>query len=162
MKSILSPKVIVGESKRHGRGMIAKEDIIKGEVVFIKGGHVLTRKELFAKSVINSYLPIDDNYYLAARNEKEEDSIKLYINHSCEPNCGLRGDIVFIAIRDIKKDEELTIDYAMVDNEDYKIECTCDSSDCRKTITGFDWKIMRIQEKYGDYFAPYLKAKITK
>jgi hypothetical protein len=63
-------------------------------------------------------------------------------------------------MRDIAKDEELTIDYAFVDNEDYEFECTCETPNCRKEITGRDWKIKEIQERYFDYFAEYLKKKI--
>ena len=71
----------------------------------------------------------------------------------------LNGKGIF-AKEDIKKDEELTVDYAFIDNEDYKFKCTCGSKDCRETITGFDWKIKELQDKYYDYFAQYLKDKI--
>ena len=63
-------------------------------------------------------------------------------------------------MRDINKDEELTTDYAFIDNEDYKFECTCSSKNCRKIVTGYDWKIKELQDKYYDYFAQYLKEKI--
>ena len=62
--------------------------------------------------------------------------------------------------RDINKDEELTTDYAFIDNEDYQFECTCGSKNCRKVVTGYDWKIKELQDKYYDYFAQYLKEKI--
>jgi len=144
----------------HGMGMFAKEHIYKDEVVFIKGGHILTRDQLFSSGVINSYLPLDDNHFVGATTKEEEESIKLYNNHSCEPNCGVRGEISFVAMFDISQDTELTIDYAMVDNEDYTIECTCGSTSCRKIITGFDWKKKGLQEKYAGYFARYLEDKI--
>ena len=83
--------------------------------------------------------------------------IKLYNNHSCNPNCGLRGEITFVAMKDINKDEE-----SFIDNEDYRFNCTCGSENCRKVITGFDWKIKELQDKYYDYFAQYLKEKIDK
>jgi hypothetical protein len=50
-------------------------------------------------------------------------------------------------MRDIKKDEE------------YSFKCTCGSSNCRGVVTGFDWKIKELQDKYYDYFAAYLKEK---
>lgn len=160
--SVMSVKVEVRESGVNGVGMFAKEDIKKGEIVFIKGGHILTREEIFTSSVINSYLPISDEYYLGARNKEEEPYIKLYNNHSCEPNCGARGEITFVAMRNISKGEELTIDYCMVDNEEYVIECHCGSPNCRRTITGYDWKRKDLQDKYRGYFARYLQDKIDK
>ena len=160
LKSVLSNKVEIRTNSLNGKGILAKENIKKGEIVFIKGGHILTRDEIFSSGVINSYFPISDEYFLGATNKDEEDQIKLYQNHSCNPNVGLHGEITFIAMRDIEKDEELTVDYAFIDNEDYSFECTCGSNNCRKTITGFDWKIKELQDKYYEYFAQYLKDKI--
>ena len=157
--SVMSSKVEVRNSPIHGKGMFAKTNIEKGEVVFIKGGYILSKDELYSSGAINSYLPLDDNYFLAARNKEEELHIKLYNNHSCNPNCGLRGEITFIALRDVNQGEELTCDYAFVDNEDYEFECNCGAVDCRHIVTGRDWKIRELQEKYKNYFAAYLKEK---
>lgn len=160
-KSYVSPKIEIRESEIHGIGMFAKAQIRRGEVVFIKGGHIVTRGELFSSAQINSYLPIDDDYFVGAINKDEEDDVKLFVNHSCEPSCGLRGEITFVAMRDIEEGEELTCDYAMIDNEDYEFECNCGSACCRKRITGFDWKLEELQAKYQDYFARYLMDKIS-
>lgn len=160
MKSIISSKVEVRKSEIDKMGMYAKEDIFKGEIVYIKGGHILTRDELFSSSAINSYLPISDDYFIGAISAEEEPYVKLYNNHSCEPNCGMNGEITFVAIKDIKAGEELTIDYAFIDNEDYSFECHCGSPKCRHIITGFDWKIKALQKRYYPYFAQYLKDKI--
>ena len=127
IKSVLSPKVEIRVNSLNGKGIFAKESIKAGEIVFIKGGHILTRDKIYSSGVINSYFPISDEYFLAAQN----------------------------------KDEELTVDYAFIDNEDYSFKCTCGSTNCRGTITGFDWKIKELQEKYYDYFAQYLKDKIN-
>jgi len=162
IKSRISPKIEIRESKINNKGMFAKASIKKGETVFIKGGHILTREELFSSATINSYLPISDDYFLGATTPDEENSIKLFINHSCDANCGMRGEITFVAMRDIGAGEELTIDYALVDNEEYEIECTCGSNHCRKKITGFDWKLSGVQKKYLGYFARYLEDKIKK
>lgn len=160
MRSRLSPKVEVRSSGINQKGMFAKEPIQKDEIVYIKGGHIITKDELFSSSVINSYLPLSDEYYLGALKPEDEEEIKLYNNHSCNPNCGMRGEITFVAIKNIKKDEELTIDYAFIDNEDYTFECHCGATNCRGIVTGFDWKIKELQKQYFPYFAQYLKDKI--
>lgn len=125
MKSIISPKVEIRKSGINKKGMFAKELIKKDEIVYIKGGHIITRNEIYTSSIINSYLPISDEYYIGALTKDEEEDIKLYNNHSCDPNCGMHGEITFIAIRDIQPNEELTIDYAFIDNENYSFECHC-------------------------------------
>lgn len=156
----MSEKVEIKKCTTHERGMHANNNIKKGEIVFIKGGHILRKNQIYSSGIINSYHPIDDNYFIAAKNEDEEEYIKLYINHSCFPNCGLRGEITFVALKDIKKGGQLTIDYAFLDNEDYSFKCECGESCCRSVITGRDWKIKEIQDRYFEYFAEYLKQKI--
>lgn len=160
MKSVLSNKVEVRASSINKKGMFAKEYIHAGEMVYIKGGHILSRDDLYSSEVINSYLTISDNHFIGAVSAEEEEFVKLYNNHSCDPNCGMHGEITFVAIRDILPGEELTVDYAFIDNEDYSFECHCGAIKCRHTVTGFDWKIKRLQDEYYPYFAQYLKDKI--
>lgn len=160
MKSVISKKIEIKTSSIDKIGMFAKENIKKGEIVYIKGGHIINYNEVFSSSVINSYLPISDEYYIGAMSPEEEADIKLYNNHSCDPNCGMHGEITFVAIRDIVVGEELTIDYAFIDNEEYSFECNCGSPACRHIVTGFDWKIKELQDKYYPYFAQYLQDKI--
>lgn len=117
VQSYLSDKIEKRTSKITGMGIFAKETIHKGEVICVKGGHILKRNEMFSSAVINSYHPISDDLYIAAKTLEEEENIKIYINHSCNPNCGLRGEITFVAMREIQKDEEVTFDYAFLDTE---------------------------------------------
>jgi SET domain-containing protein len=59
-----------------------------------------------------------------------------YINHSCEPNAYMKivyDHILFIALRDIKAGEEITIDYESTLHSNKK-KCTCGALSCRKTI----------------------------
>ncbi|HEY7785226.1 MAG TPA: SET domain-containing protein-lysine N-methyltransferase [Pyrinomonadaceae bacterium] len=59
-----------------------------------------------------------------------------YINHSCTPNAYMKissGHILFIALKDIKPGEEITIDYESTLHSDKK-RCTCGAPSCRGTI----------------------------
>ena len=78
MKSRISPKVEIRTSEINKKGMFAKELIHKGEIVYVKGGHVITKNELFSSSVINSYLPISDDYFIGALNVQEEEDTPVY------------------------------------------------------------------------------------
>ena len=51
----------------------------------------------------------------------------MHLNHSCEPNLDVKGQIVFVAIRDIEEDEELSFDYAMTDDQDTEMLCLCET-----------------------------------
>jgi len=159
--SLISPKVEVKDGGVDKKGSFAVLDIPKGEIVFIKGGHIVCRDEIYASSVINSYLPLSDKYFIGAVVPEEESFVKIFVNHSCEPNCGVRGEITFVSMRDITSGEELTIDYAMVDDEDYSFRCTCGLPNCRGEVTGRDWMIPELQIRYENYFARYLTDKIN-
>lgn len=38
----------------------------------------------------------------------------MFLNHSCEPNVGVQGQTVFVALRDVLVGEELTLDYGTI------------------------------------------------
>ncbi len=160
--SYLSPKTRIARSLIHGRGLFAAKTMRKGEIVAIKGGHVLNRRTLgrVRSRIAESYLQIDDDFYIGAINGREVRRNKLFINHSCAPNVGLRGPITFVALRGIKAGEELTYDWAMEENSPAVTPCRCGARRCRKILTGRDWRIPRLQRRYRGYFSAYLQAKI--
>ena len=162
--SYRSPKTEVRDSKIHGRGLFAIADIAKDEIVAVKGGHIVDQKTLREKitPVLGpAEIQIDDHFFIAPVTEEEREASMLYCNHSCDPNLGMRGEITFVAMRDICAGEELTHDWAMTDDDDYSIECKCGAPDCRKTLTGKDWQRPDLQKRYAGYFSAYLARKIT-
>jgi uncharacterized protein len=162
--SYLSPKAEVRESKIHGRGLFATADIAKGEIVAVKGGHIVGRKTLREKITPRLgpvEIQIDDDLFIAPMTDHERELSMLYLNHSCDPNLGVRGEITFVAMREIRAGEELTHDWAMTDDDDYSVECNCGASNCRKTLTGKDWQRPDLQKLYAGYFSAYLARKIA-
>ena len=84
-----------------------------------------------------------------------------FINHSCEPNAGLDGQIAIVALHRIQPGEEVTIDYAMCDGSPYdEFECGCGSAICRGRVTGEDWRNPTLWERYAGHFSPYLERRI--
>jgi hypothetical protein len=163
--SYRSPKTEVRESKIHGRGLFATADIAKDEIVAVKGGHIVDRKTLREKitPVLGPVeIQIDDDLFIAPVTKEERELSMLYSNHSCDPNLGMRGEITFVAMRDIHAGEELTHDWAMTDDDDCSIECNCGTSNCRKILTGKDWRRPDLQKRYKDYFSAHLARKIAR
>jgi hypothetical protein len=160
--SYRSPKTEIKESHIHGKGLFAKESIAKGEVVAIKGGRILTKSEweVLEPELGSAEIQISDQFFIAPTHKEEREGSMLYTNHSCNPNIGIQGQIVFVAMRDIAAGEELTHDWATTDDLDYEIDCNCGSSQCRKKITGKDWMKKELQEKYKGYFSWFIQQKI--
>ncbi len=136
--SYISPQTEVRSGSVEGKGLFAKSDIQKEEIVAVKSGHVFdidTRKAI-SEQLGPAEVQIADNLFIGPVITEERDGAMLYLNHSCEPNLGVQGQIIFVAMRDIKAGEELTFDYAMTNNDDYKMDCSCSTKTCRKTVTG--------------------------
>jgi len=161
--SHLSPKTEVRESKIHGRGLFAIADIAKDEIVAVKGGRIVDRKTLREKIMPRLgpvEIQIDDDLFIAPVTDEERELSMLYSNHSCDANLGIRGEITFVAMRDIRAGEELTHDWATTDDDDYSVECKCGAPNCRRTVTGKDWQRPELQERYAGYFSAYLARKL--
>lgn len=163
LSSYKNPKTFVKESSIEGKGRFTSEDIKKGEIITIKAGHIVHKDDLdkFREVIKHSEMQIADEFYVIPTSEQETENIITYLNHSCDPNIGIEGNVIVVAMRDIKSGEELCLDYAMIYNHDSSFECNCGSNVCRRTVKGSDWQIKELQEKYGDYFSSYLLKKIN-
>ena len=104
---------------------------------------------------------IEDSLYIAPRTAGEVEASMLHLNHSCDPNVGVRGQITFVAMREVSPGSELTIDYAMIDGDPSELmQCSCGTPDCRK-ITGNDWRLPELRRKYNGYFSRYIEDRFA-
>jgi uncharacterized protein len=161
--SYRSPKTEVRTSGTHGRGLFATKPIRKGEIVSVRGGHVLTQQMARRRPKPPGYwgYPIADGFVLAPVTKRETETVMMFLNHSCEPNVGIQGQIIFVAMRSIRSAEELTIDYAMFGADPKPMLCSCRTPSCRGVVTARDWQRRDLQRKYGSYFSSYLLGKIS-
>lgn len=137
-------------SARKGEGVFATKPFKAGETVMVgKIKKVLDGNNAHASQVG------ENQYVLHA-------GLISKVNHSCDPNCGIRANETgahdFVAIKDISVNEEITSDYAI---RNYSVDyfpkrCMCDSERCRGRITG--WKDLPDEWKkiYEGFVAPYL------
>jgi SET domain-containing protein len=159
-----SPKTEVRPSPIHGTGLFAAHAIATGEIVAVKGGHVLTRAQWTAlePTLGAAEIQIADDLFIAPVRPDHRHGSMLYTNHSCDPNLAIQGQIVLVAMRDIVPGEELTIDWATTDDGDYELACRCGSPRCRGTVTGKDWMKPELQARYQGWFCWFLQRKIAR
>src|SRR5215813_7108913 len=162
--SYLSPKTTIRDSPIHGRGLFAVAPIAKGEIVAIKGGYIFDRltRESVAALLGPAEIFVADGFFIGPVSAHEREGGMIFSNHSCAPNIGIQGQIVFVAMRDIQAGEELTHDWATTDDDTYEMQCHCGAQNCRGIITGQDWRRKDLQEKYQGYIAWYLQARLTR
>jgi len=158
-----SPKTEKPGSAIEGRGLFAAEAIDAGEIVVVKGGHVMitTERDKVGERLGPAEIQIGDGLFIGPVAEAERESGMMHLNHSCDPNLGIQGQIVHVAMRDIAAVEELTFDYAMNDNEEYEaMVCNCGTPRCRGVVSGKDWMKPELQRRYRGYFSFFIERKI--
>jgi len=157
----LSPKLEVRPApEKGGFAVYAREALAKDEMLVGWGGRIVTLDEVrtLRREERGHTLQVDDDLYLAPIGLDEPAD---YVNHSCNPNAGIRGQIVLVAMRPIAAGEEITFDYAMSDGSAFdEFECACGAPNCRGRVSGDDWQRPELWQRYEGYFSAYLQRKI--
>jgi uncharacterized protein len=165
VRSWITPKAAKGgPSAIEGRGVHAVEAIAGGEAVAVKGGHIIDGAAAagLPEALRDSAFPISAGLFVAALTDGEYDGVLMRINHSCEPNLGMGGNVVLVAMRDIAAGEELTIDYALfLADPGFAMDCRCQTAACRGIVTGTDWMRPDVRDRYRGWFSWWLQQKIT-
>lgn len=145
--------------------MHAVEAIAAGEVVAVKGGHIVDGAAVagLPGAIRDSAFQIAAGCFLAALTHDEFDGVMMRVNHSCEPNVGMGGNVLLVSMRDIAAGEELTIDYALfLADPGFAMECRCGAAACRGVLTGTDWMRPDLRERYSGWFSWWLQQQITR
>ncbi len=160
LNSFIAPGLCGVEiADKGGRGVFAEQAIPRGRLLIVFGGDIISRKDVdqLAPDLRPLVIQVDEDCFLVSTKPGPAD----WVNHSCEPNAGLQGQITLVALRDIEVGEEITFDYAMSDGCDYdEFDCGCAAKRCRGRITGEDWCKPELIEKYQGYRSTYLDARL--
>lgn len=143
--------------------MHAVAPIAQREIVAVKGGHIADAATVAAlpESIRNSGFQIADDHYLAALGPDEYEGVMMLVNHSCETNVGMGGNILLVSMRDIAPGEELSIDYALfLGDPNFSMECFCGTGTCRGMVKGTDWTREELQHRYRGWFSWWIQQKI--
>ncbi len=157
----LSPKLTVRLCRdKPGQGVFAAEAVDPGEVVAVWGGRIVPAEVAAAlPPAIRRYVvQVEAEQYLAPLDRIDPAEL---INHCCQPNCGLRGQVTLVALRRIQPDEEITFDYATTDSSTFlEFECACVKNPCRTRVRADDWQRDDVQDTNRGHFSPYLQHRI--
>jgi len=139
----------VKKSNIDNRGVYAAKNIKAEKIIIYYKGKIITKKE----TERNLKYDNDKAIYLFNLNSRydldgdfEYNDARL-INHSCNPNCEVAGKglkLWIFALRDIKKNEELSYDYGFGYDEDFKqFPCRCGAKNCCGYIVreGSRWRV---------------------
>jgi uncharacterized protein len=128
-------RIRLGRSRIHGWGVYAAEPIPARRKVIEYTGERIGRQESRRRGLgLRTYLFTLNNYWNldgAVGGSGAE-----LINHSCQPNLYsrvIKGHILYMSKRAIRRGEELTVDYRFSDKT-RRVPCRCGSIQCRGTI----------------------------
>jgi len=168
--SWMNPKLEVRDTKRYGTGIFVTEGLVEqDEILLVMGGYILTTHDesKLNGSLADKPIEIADGFSIGPRRVSDLQRMpQHYVNHSCDPNAGFRGQIFLVAMRPIRTGEEVCYDYAMVIRgvipgaPAFSLRCSCGAKLCRGTITADDWKNQALQTRYAGYFQWFLQEKI--
>ncbi len=116
------PRAYIAPSNIHGFGLFAKVDIVKSDILCILDGQIVSWSiyKKLAESFQEKIKPSYNQYFFMEWNALDEETLLVrplrtkysYINHSRTPNVKLvKYPLRIVAIADIKKDTEITLDY---------------------------------------------------
>lgn len=155
-------KIYVSETRNIGKGIYACRNIRKGETLFV------------AKGLIVHLTPAEAD--LASRRHLYDNAIEIgkgtwldpipgnllnYINHSCNPNTGIRGTRTFVALRDIRKGEQIVYDYSTTQDDrcdTWVLECKCGEKNCRRKIKGVQSLPLETYKKLMPFIPKYFQS----
>ncbi|MGA3187067.1 MAG: SET domain-containing protein-lysine N-methyltransferase [Bryobacteraceae bacterium] len=135
------PRFVRGANGIAGFGIYATCELKRGEIVF-RGEERATRlatRTHIMKSWPPDQVEIFRQYAVLAGNEvfmlwDEDPREWAPQNHSCDPNTGYSG-LNLLALRDIRRGEELTIDYGGFGRPDaVAFTCSCGAGNCRGRV----------------------------
>lgn len=157
----LTPRAEARLKTHREYGVYARTGIARGELIAVWGGEVVPQATFntLPDRLRRLSIQVEEGLFLVSLNEGPAD----YVNHSCDPNSGLSGQIALVAMCEIAPGEEISFDYAMSDVTDYdEFQCECGAPDCRGVVRGSDWRRPELWERYAGFFSPYVQRRIDR
>ena len=166
LHSWLSSKCGVGGSRLHGHGVFAIDYIAKGELVALWGGVVYSAAEIEAIGVTFPHFlthpyQISEGMFLGSTSLSAIDDAERF-NHGCEPNVGVKGQIVVLARRAMLPGEELLFEYETTDIAPAPFDCHCGSEQCRGRIDGSAWRSDVFQKEHSEWLSWNVSQQIAR
>lgn len=146
----VEPPVVVARA-RNGRGLIAARSLQAGVTIMRVHGRIVHYELLWrcqgSKFSANCFRYGPDTYL------DPGDGIARFLNHSCEPNAGIRkisNQLFLFTARRIGRGSEITIDYSTTigDDDIWRMRCNCGHRRCRNVVRNFGSLPAEVKHRY--------------
>ena len=151
----MPPPLTIRKTLRRGLGVFALSNIAKDYGVFVFGGDEQIAWKI-RQEKLEHCLQLDFDTYIVP----QVGSFGWYLNHSCSPNCYVKGRNQIVSIKNIKPNEEITIDYSFnVGWRGFGMACNCDHPSCRSIISDYFSLPEDLKNNNREYASEYLLRK---
>lgn len=144
---------LIIKKTNYGKGVFAVKDIKKGTLIAQCDGPIYTAHYRHWTRDLS-------NHVVQFARRRWRDSLGLFrlVNHSCEPNCGIKKLFNLVAMRNISAGEEITWDYEMTEDNQYgwQMKCKCGTQSCRKIIGAYRNMPAEVRKKYKGFISSWI------
>jgi hypothetical protein len=129
-----------------GRGVSSTVDIPAGQPITEMVGDIVTYDQVVNPDM---FLQISHLWFIGPSGGLDD-----LFNHSCDPNSYLHivgKRAILISLYMIPANTEITFDYSLSATDTYdswKMDCKCESTNCRKIISGYQYLSEEVKNNY--------------
>jgi hypothetical protein len=147
-----NPKIERKQSPLGGFGIFAREPIAAGEVIAEFDGEIYPFQHVgWTEDLLNHTIQFERHRF------RDATGLARSINHSCEPNCGIKRLFQIVAMRALEPGEEATFDYEMTeDSEWWRMRCQCGKPACRQIIGAYRNLPPEVRARYAGFISEWL------
>ncbi len=133
---------LIKETSKCGKGVFSNKAHRKNEALFSFGTKIVPWTKANHRSI-----QLGRNKWL----NPSQKELGYYVNHSCNPNAKFKAPHFIAALRNIKPNQEITLDYSTLINiPKWDMPCACGEKNCRKLIKSYSKLSRTLQKKYKD------------
>ncbi len=127
-----------------GLGVFANRDLRPGDVILTVEGPVIDFAETKRRGPRECMaIQIGYDQYI------DTQAPAVFVNHSCEPNAGIREDKYLVALTPIPKGHEIRFDYSTtMEEQSFTMQCLCGAPTCRNVVRDFSTLPADLRKRY--------------
>lgn len=150
VRRVASSSPVIVRPARNGLGVFAARAYRPGETIIRITGRIVDADVLWERggTFADNCIRFGPETYL-----DPGDSRGRYVNHSCDPNAGIRkhnNQLFLFAATTLRPRMEITFDYSTTigDDDIWTMRCNCGRSICRKRVRRFGSLPVEVQDRY--------------
>jgi SET domain-containing protein len=158
-RNLESKKIFVGQTVANGKGLFAKQSFKKNETIFFIRGKIVSENYDARYELGPRWVSIAPQKWL----DPHADNGLWFLNHSCAPNAVRLGSYRIAALRPIRKEEEITLDYSTTEEDPFwKMTCRCSAKKCRRIVRSIQFLPRPLFKKYETGLPAHLRRAYLK